>query len=128
VRDHFINKITPEYFSGSGKQGELRCILCKVNHLNEAMPFERIGVRMYRTAIFERGVKLYFDYYRVDPHGKRKKLGYGEHEAIWFTPTGKNKWEPSSLPEAIRDALLPKEGADELEPLPRSWSTEKREI
>jgi phytoene dehydrogenase-like protein/acyl-CoA thioesterase FadM len=130
VRDHFINEIASEYFSGSGKQGELRCIRCKVNHLNEAMPFERIGVSMYRTAIYKRGVKLYFDYYRVGPNGDRKKLGHGEHEAIWFSPTEENKWVPSELPRIIRDALLPKKDPENLNvsPVPGARRNEEYDV
>jgi phytoene dehydrogenase-like protein/phosphopantetheinyl transferase/acyl-CoA thioesterase FadM len=108
VRDHLINEIAPEYFNGSGEQGELRCVRCRVDHMNEAMPFDKICVRMHRSAIYERGVQFYFDYYLVAPNGDRKKLGVGEHEVVWFAPTEKNKWVPSELPRTIRDALLPK--------------------
>ncbi|HAK59113.1 MAG TPA: hypothetical protein DCO77_01850, partial [Nitrospiraceae bacterium] len=115
VRDHYVNEMAPEYFNGSGKQGELRCMRCKVNHISEAMPFERIAVRMYRTAIYERGIRFYFDYYRIGLDGARKKLGYGEHEAAWFAPTEENTWLPSELPKTILDALMPEKTSVNLE-------------
>jgi len=111
VRDCHISEIAPEYFDGSGKQGELRCVRCKVNHISEAMPFDRIAVRMHRTAVHENGVKLYFDYYRVGPDGARKKLGQGEHEAVWYAPTAEGIWTPAEMPASIRASLLPKDSA-----------------
>jgi acyl-CoA thioesterase FadM len=130
VRDHYMNEIAPEYFSGSGKQGELRCMQCKVNHINEAMPFDGIAVRMYRTAVYERGITFYFDYYRVGSDGDRKKLGHGEHSAVWFAPTKENKWVPSALPQNILDALLPeKSPANPVStPAPQSGSNGKYDV
>jgi hypothetical protein len=109
VRDNFLNKIAPEFFSGSGKKGELRCINCKVNHMSEAMPFDGIAVRMYRSTVFERGLNFYFDYYRITADGKRHKLGYGEHEAVWFAPNKEGKWVSAELPLALRSAIVPKD-------------------
>jgi acyl-CoA thioesterase FadM len=109
VRDNFLNKIAPEFFSGSGEKGELRCINCKVNHMSEAMPFDRIAVRMHRSAVFKRGLNFYFDCYRITADGKRHKLGYGEHEAVWFAPNKEGKWVSAELPLALRSAIVPKD-------------------
>jgi phytoene dehydrogenase-like protein/acyl-CoA thioesterase FadM len=111
TRDNFLNAILPEYFDNSGDRGELRCVHCKVNHLNEAMPFDRILVRMYKKAVYERAVWLYTDYYRLDQDGKRHKLGYGEHKAVWYAPTQEGRWLPAKLPKALLRALLPEKVA-----------------
>jgi|GEM_PF-205468 len=111
TRDNFLNAILPEYFDNSGNRGELRCVHCKVNHLNEAMPFDRILVRMYKKAVYERAVWLYTDYYRLDKDGKRHKLGYGEHKAVWYAPTQEGRWLPAKLPKALLRALLPEKVA-----------------
>lgn len=111
VRDNFLNKVIPEYFGASGKEGELRCVQCAVNHMSEAMPFERIAVRMYRSAVYERGIRLHFDYYRITEDGRRHKLGHGEHEAVWFAPD-RDKWVPAELPFALRSTVIPKEKED----------------
>jgi enediyne polyketide synthase len=106
TRDHFLKQTQPDYFNGTKKPGEFRCIRCKINHMSEAMPFDRIAVRMYRDVVFERGVRLYFDFYRLSSNGKRHKLGFGEHEAVWHAPNGNGKWIPSELPDSVRSALM----------------------
>ncbi|RJX28815.1 MAG: SDR family NAD(P)-dependent oxidoreductase [Desulfurivibrio sp.] len=111
TRDNFLNAILPEYFDNSGNRGELRCVHCKVNHLHEAMPFDRILVRMYKKAVYEKAVWLYTDYYRLDQDGKRHKLGYGEHKAVWHAPDQEGRWLPAKLPKALIRALLPEKVA-----------------
>ncbi len=108
TRDNFFKKIAPEFYIGE-KGGEWRCVHSKVNHINEAMPFDRIVVRMHRKAVFERGVELYLDYFRVNPDGKHQKLGYGEHRAIWHAPDKEGAWRPAELPVSFRQALIPDE-------------------
>jgi acyl transferase domain-containing protein/phytoene dehydrogenase-like protein/NADP-dependent 3-hydroxy acid dehydrogenase YdfG/acyl-CoA thioesterase FadM len=108
VRDHFIYEIAPEYFTDSGKHGELRCVRCEINHLSEAMPYDHIAVRMYRSAVYEKGIRLHFDYFKISADGERQKLGYGVHEAIWHAPTsGRKEWLPARLPQKILDAVIP---------------------
>jgi phytoene dehydrogenase-like protein/acyl-CoA thioesterase FadM len=110
VRDHFLHKVAPEYSMNSGKQGEFRCVRCEVNHLSEAMPYDRIAVKMHRSAVFEKGAIFYFDYYRVDEDGGHRKLGHGIHEALWFAPaSGQPDWKPSRIPPEVRNALTPEE-------------------
>lgn len=108
IRDNFFKKIDPGFYIGE-KGGEWRCVHCKVNHVNEAMPFDRIIVRMHRKAVYARGIELYFDYFRVTPDGKHQKLGYGEHMAIWHAPDKEGVWSPAELPVAFQEALIPHE-------------------
>jgi len=107
VRDLFINELAAKHLRDKGQQGELRCTFCKINHLNEAMPFARILVRMHRQAVFERGARFYFDYYRVAEDGSRQKLGFGEHHAVWHKPNEQGKWVPTKMPSFIHTALIP---------------------
>jgi enediyne polyketide synthase len=110
VRDHFLYEIVPEYFTDSRKQGELRCVHCEINHLSEAMPYDPIVVRMYRSTVYEKGFRFYFEYLKISTDGKREKLGHGVHEAIWHVPTSdRQKWAPSRLPREILDAVIPKD-------------------
>jgi len=107
TRDQFLKEKRPEYFDGSGEQGEFRCVKCKIDHMSEAMPFERIAVRMYRSAVFERGVRLYFDFYSLSSNGKYRKLGFGEQKAIWYAPNEDGKWTPSTLPAGVLSVIMP---------------------
>ncbi|MCJ7603516.1 MAG: FAD-dependent oxidoreductase [Desulfobulbaceae bacterium] len=109
TRDNFLKEIYPEFNSGFERGGELRCVHCKVNHLNEAMPYDHIIVRMHKKAVHERGVDLFFEYFRVNPDGKNQKIGYGEHRAMWYAPNKQGAWSPADLPVALREALIPKE-------------------
>jgi acyl-CoA thioesterase FadM/phosphopantetheinyl transferase len=105
IRDHYFHDLVTAVPSGMEPYGELRCIFSRVDHTAEAMPFDRIKVKMYLTAVFERGVRLYFEYYRVsgDTH---TKLAYGEHEALWIIPDTESNWIPAPLPEQFRKHLL----------------------
>lgn len=106
TRDEYFRTTAPELYRGTGEAGELRCLFCKIEHLREAMPFDPIAVRMSLVALHERGARLRFDYFRVNPDGGRDKLGSGEHVAGWFAPTAAGEWAPAPLPPVFRDALL----------------------
>ncbi len=85
--------------------GELRCIHCKINHVAEAMPFDKIIVVMRKKAIYEKGLTFNFDYYRLNENGSREKLAFGEHKAGWFSPDNNNNWKLESLPQNIYNSL-----------------------
>jgi enediyne polyketide synthase len=107
--DHFFYTTAPDYFRGS-TQGEFRCIYSKVEHLREAMPFERIAVKMALGALYEHGVQLLFEYHRVMPDGQYQKLAFGEHQAVWTAPSPDGEWRPAPIPAVFRDALLVRAG------------------
>ena len=110
IINQFFYQIAPAFYRGVGEQGEFRCTLTKVDHLREAMPFDRIAVKMSLGAIYECGVQLLFDYYKVNEDGSYMKLATGEHQAAWFIPSGANHGEQGALPEVFRNALLLKAG------------------
>ncbi|MBU4261438.1 MAG: SDR family NAD(P)-dependent oxidoreductase [Proteobacteria bacterium] len=107
TRDNFLREKLPAYSNGTGDKGEFRCTQCKVNHMAEAMPYDRIAVRMYRQEVYEKAIRFYFDYYRLSPEGERFKLGYGIHEAVWYAPHAKGAWRPAKLPPALLEAVIP---------------------
>lgn len=106
TRDEYFRTTAPELYRGTGESGELRCLYCKIEHLREAMPFDPISVRMSLAGLHDRGVRLRFDYFRVNPDGERDKLGSGEHVAGWFAPAAGGDWVPAPLPPVFRDTLL----------------------
>lgn len=121
ARDRFFHDLASKA-SVDGVRGELRCASCRIEHLQEAMPFDKITVRMYLKAVHERGVRLYFDFFRQTDDGKLQKLGYGEQDAVWFAQIHGGKWAPAELPSTIRDLLSPN-----LESLPRRSNRVKEE-
>jgi acyl-CoA thioesterase FadM len=108
TRDEYFRSLAPELYRGTGERGELRCLHCKIEHLREAMPFDPIAVRMSLDALNEQGVRLRFDYFRVNPDGGRDKLGSGEHVAGWFAPATGGDWLPAPMPDVFRDILMEK--------------------
>ena len=58
VRDIYFHRLTPDWFRNSGRDGEWVCLSCAIDHLSEAMPFDRILVTMDIAAIHRCGVDL----------------------------------------------------------------------
>jgi acyl-CoA thioesterase FadM len=106
IRDHFLYELLPERFRGTGEAGELRCLYSKIEHLREAMPFERVMIKMSLGRVHEKGVQMLFEYYRLTADGRQEKLAFGEQRAAWFTPTVDGRWIPALLPSALRNGLL----------------------
>ncbi len=106
TRDHFFHDAAPDYYLGTGERGELRCMYCRIDHLREAMPFDRIAVRLSLDALHELGVRLRIDLYRATEDGGREKLGSGIHVAGWHAPTPDGRWALAPLPDVFRDALV----------------------
>jgi acyl-CoA thioesterase FadM len=106
TRDHFFRDAAPDYYRGTGERGELRCLYCRIDHLREAMPFDRIAVRLSLNSLHELGVRLRVDLFRATDEGGREKLGSGEHVAGWFVPRADGRWELAPLPDVFRRAVL----------------------
>lgn len=100
VRDRFFNGLS------TVSKGELRCTFCRVEHMGEAMPFDRIQVRMYGSRVHEKGIRLYFDYFKLEADGGRVKIAFGEHEAAWHEAVAAAVWPKSRLPVEIRKAIV----------------------
>ena len=97
--EQYINKCDPLFFKMQGKAGEFICLEARVNHLQEAMPFEEIEVNMYLEEIYSNGLKLYFEYYSLNDDTQKRKLAYGSNTIIWA-----KRADESSQPQAT---LLP---------------------
>jgi acyl-CoA thioesterase FadM len=98
LRDRFLYATvgTPE------RLGELDCRRVRVEHLREAMPFDRVLVRMLVSRVLTRGVDLRFEYFRLESDGGKSKLAVSEHEAAWLVDGAE-----AELPDKLRKALLP---------------------
>lgn len=76
-----------------------------MDHVHEAMPFDRILVRMNAAAVHERGVRLRFDFFRLAADGREEKLAFGEHTAQWVEPNADGAWRAAPLPEGLHRAF-----------------------
>ncbi len=106
IRDSFFHKLVPECYSRTGNQGEFRCLRSRVEYLREAMPFEQIQVNMSLQAVYEHGISLIFEYFRLTPDGSRQKIAIGEHDTAWFTRGETGKAVPAPLLQVVQEALL----------------------
>ncbi|THB80463.1 MAG: SDR family NAD(P)-dependent oxidoreductase [Desulfobacteraceae bacterium] len=85
TRDKYVYSLAPEYFRGTGEKGELICLESRVEHLREAMPFDRILVTMALKRLTRCSATLFFEYFRAEESGKKTKLAFGEQQAAWVT-------------------------------------------
>ncbi len=90
--EQLLYLITPQLFTEQGRAGEYICLESKVNHLQEAMPFEEIEVAMYLEELYEKGFKLYFEYFSKTGN---RKLAYGHNLIAWAS-----RKDEKSLPNA----------------------------
>jgi enediyne polyketide synthase len=110
VRDRYFYDLIPDYFKGTGDRGELICLNCRVDHLREAMPFDRIDVRMALKALKTCHATLYFEYFKTDFAGKPLKLATGTQEVVWVRRDARKNPVaypfPSVLHQTFQKAIL----------------------
>jgi len=94
--DLYFFNIMPELYIDSQFEKELFCTNCEIYHLNEAMPFDKIIVKMYLNKIFENGIELYFEFFK-----ESQRLAYATYQTIY----GTNKKE-SFISEKLPPQLL----------------------
>ena len=106
VRDNYFYTLIPDYFRGTGEKGELICLNCRVDHLREAMPFDRIEVRMALKSLKECRASLHFEYFKLGSNGDAPlKLATGRQEIVWVHRDAMKKPVVSPFPSAISEAL-----------------------
>ncbi len=105
LRDRFFYELSPGTFRVQMTDTELICTDFKMIQLREAMPFDRIRVKMYLSGLFERAVQLRFEYFLVTHDGDERKLAVGEHTALWASHVTCAHPVPRAWPSQIMEAL-----------------------
>ena len=105
IRDRYFYSLIPECFRGIGESGELICLNCRVDHLREAMPFDRIEVVMALKMLKTSRATLHFDYFKALPDGRQLKLATGEQTVVWVRRDADKKPVPHPFPTAVHRAL-----------------------
>lgn len=106
LRDHYLQRLLPDHFGGVGELGEAICLDCRVDHLREAMPFDRIMVTMALKTLHASRAVLQFDYYRIDEGGAPVKLAWGSHQMVWVQRDRLGQPQETPFPDVLRRALL----------------------
>ena len=105
IRDRFFYEIIPETFQGIGEKGELLALESRVDHLREAMPFDRITLTLAVKELRTCSVTFHLDYFRQEPHGIRVKIAHGMHRAVWIKRDGHGQPMAVPFPDQVRAAI-----------------------
>ncbi|HEY9885761.1 MAG TPA: hypothetical protein V6C96_00735, partial [Vampirovibrionales bacterium] len=107
--ERYLFKFIPEIFTNQGKLGEFICLESKVNHIQEAMPFEEIVVKVYLENLYSNGFKLFFEYFScgMGDGNTERKLASGSNTFIWAKRTDEHS-APSAttLPPKLKQAFV----------------------
>jgi acyl transferase domain-containing protein/NADP-dependent 3-hydroxy acid dehydrogenase YdfG/acyl-CoA thioesterase FadM/acyl carrier protein len=105
VRDRYFYNIIPEFYRGEGQNGELLCLETRINHLREAMPFDRIIVTMALKSLKECNATFSFEYFREEQDRSRTKLAFGEQDAVWVMRDKQRIPYAAPFPIKVMDAF-----------------------
>lgn len=101
VLERFFQALAPGLYTQAGCQGEFVCLRSEISHLREAMPFDAIEVVMALQQLYSCGLRLQFDFFKVEPNGQRNKLAHGFYEGVWHSKSG----SLATMPKAYLKAL-----------------------
>jgi enediyne polyketide synthase len=107
LRDRYLFSLSPELYRKMNRHGRFACISSNVEHLREAMPFDRIAVTVKLKRVYERGMDLYFEYFKTDSLKENAKLAYGTHTLSWVHVDDSDNYVPQNLPKTYRTLILP---------------------
>jgi acyl-CoA thioesterase FadM len=105
IRDRFFYELIPEYFHGIGEKGELLALESRVDHLREAMPFDRIVLTLAVKALHTCSATFHVDYFRLEQDGSRVKIATGMHRAVWAVRDEQGRPLAARFPDPVRLAL-----------------------
>ncbi|BBO84724.1 hypothetical protein DSCO28_52900 [Desulfosarcina ovata subsp. sediminis] len=105
IRDRFFYELIPDYFHGIGERGELLALESRVDHLREAMPFDRLVLTLAVKTLRTCSVTFHVDYFRLEPDGGRIKIAYGMHRAVWVKRDHQGRAMAAPFPERVRVAF-----------------------
>lgn len=103
IERYFYN-VSPEWLTSKEPLGEFWCVRSSVVHLREAMPFDQIEVVMALEGLYQRGIQLHFDFYKMAGGDQRMKLAYGKYEAVWVADA--EYIRTCDLPDCYRSVLM----------------------
>ena len=106
LRDRYLYKLSPEQYRKMDRHGKFACIHSEVKHLREALPFDRVSIEMKLNRVFECGIELYFEYFKLRPDGEKIKLAYGDHTLAWVQIDGIDGYAARNLPEVYLNQIL----------------------
>jgi acyl-CoA thioesterase FadM len=77
--DQFIYNNIADFYRFDKKQRRFICLNTKIEHLREAMPFDKIEVRLYVDEIYEAGLQLSYEFFCIS-RKEPEKLAWGQQK------------------------------------------------
>lgn len=105
IRDRFFYELIPDYYGGIGEKGELLALESRVDHLREAMPFDRVLVTLAVKELRTCSVTFHVDYFRLESGGSRVKIAHGMHRAVWTRRDEQGRPMAARFPDPVRAAF-----------------------
>ncbi len=105
IRDRFFYELIPDHFQGIGEKGELLALESRVEHLREAMPFDRVLLTLAVKELRSCSMAFHLDYFRLEPDGTQVKIAFGMHRAVWTMRDERGRPVASRFPDPVRAAL-----------------------
>ena len=99
TNDLYFYKLIPEYYKGGDE--EFICLSCDIDYLSEAMPFDKILVKMYLETLYQGGADFHFEFYLIENNQKRRKLAYARYNAAWMKWRNQSNHTVVNLPPGI---------------------------
>lgn len=110
LMERFMYGLDPQLYMNMSHEAQFATTRCRVTHLREAMPFDRITVTLRLHRIWRQGVELYFEYFKSAPPAGRIKLAYGHHTLIWSSTDETGKYVPRDMPGTLIDKIISLQG------------------
>ena len=104
VLDLFLFKAAPQLMRVMNSQGEILSLFSRMNFLREAMPFDKIQVKLFAKCVYEHGADLVFEFF-IREGNQLQKIQTGEQRVAWV----QRKHDipmPATWPTPIKQQLL----------------------
>jgi acyl-CoA thioesterase FadM len=121
ARDRLLHAIAPDLLRDPRPPVFLHCTETGTYHVREAVPFDRILVQTFVTKIYDQGLRLEFEYSRINDDGSLLKLASGYHEGAWVRHAGDHALELTAWPNDAKARLLDLIGARALPEKAAGW-------
>jgi NAD(P)-dependent dehydrogenase (short-subunit alcohol dehydrogenase family)/acyl-CoA thioesterase FadM len=105
--DLFFYKTIPAEFGPSG-HGEWFTLVCDIDHLQEAMPYDLISVRLHLDRVFRKGLDLRCELFLTDGAGLGRKLAVARLALAWVARHRDSCIQPELVPAAVLDEIAAK--------------------
>jgi enediyne polyketide synthase len=104
--DKYIFELDPQLYMSMSPKAQFATTLCRVTHLREAMPFDRIAITLQLDRIRQRAIDFYLEYFKVASPNERIKLAYGHHTLTWASTDETDKYVPQDIPSTFINKII----------------------